>query len=59
VVCPANEEVSATGREIFIHYPDGMGRSKLKLPPSLSGGTMRNINTVRALAAMTAAKGAD
>ena len=55
LACPANEEVSAIGREVFVHYPDGMGRSKLKFPPLLTSGTMRNINTVRALAAMAAA----
>src|SRR5262249_14614684 len=29
---PGREEVRLSGREIFIHYPDGMGRSKLRLP---------------------------
>jgi hypothetical protein len=31
-----------------------MGRSKLKLPASLRGGTMRNINTLRKLAGLAA-----
>lgn len=43
------EEVIARGRELLIHYPDGMGRSKLKLPKAVAGGTMRNMNTVAKL----------
>lgn len=43
---PGREEVVASGRELFIHYPDGMGRSKLKIPFA-SGATGRNLNTVR------------
>jgi len=39
------EGLHLVGREIFIHYPDGIGRSKLKLPPPASHGTMRNLNT--------------
>lgn len=37
-----------TGREIYIHYPDGMERSKLKLPIEKQD-TVRNINTVTKL----------
>jgi uncharacterized protein (DUF1697 family) len=48
------EQVKASGREVFIHYPDGMGRSKLKLPLSQKG-TSRNLNTVMKLAAMARA----
>ena len=40
--------------EVYIHYPDGMGRSKLKWPLSLRGGTMRNINTLSKLAGLAA-----
>jgi uncharacterized protein (DUF1697 family) len=47
------EEVSIAGREIHIHYPNGSGRSKLKLP-ALKPGTSRNLNTVRKLATMAA-----
>jgi len=43
--------VQVAGREIYIHYPDGSGRSKLKLP-ALKAGTSRNLNTVRKLAEM-------
>jgi uncharacterized protein (DUF1697 family) len=52
-VAPGGEEVAVVGREIYIHYPDGVGRSKLKLP-ALAAGTARNMNTVRKLAEMAA-----
>jgi uncharacterized protein (DUF1697 family) len=51
---PDGEQVRAAKREIYIHYPNGMGRSKLKLPPSVRSGTVRNINTVSKLAGMAA-----
>ncbi len=38
--------------EIYIYYPDGMGRSKLKLPKSDSASTARNLNTVGKLVAI-------
>ncbi len=49
LVAPDGEEVVARGREIFIHYPIGSGRSRLKLP-ILKEGTSRNVNTVGKLA---------
>jgi uncharacterized protein (DUF1697 family) len=49
LVIPGREKIEPTHREIYIHYPDGMGRSKLKLPRTLVG-TARNINTVAKLA---------
>jgi uncharacterized protein (DUF1697 family) len=48
---PGGEEVKPDGREVFVHYPQGMGRSKLKLP-LVAVGTGRNLNTVRKLAEM-------
>ncbi|CAM5222413.1 hypothetical protein CDEF62S_01116 [Castellaniella defragrans] len=51
----ADEEVVADGLEVFIHYPSGMGRSRLKLP-ALPVGTARNLNTVAHLAAMASAE---
>lgn len=51
IAIPGNEELKAVGREVFVHYADGMGRSKLKLPFSKTG-TARNLNTVSKLAAM-------
>jgi uncharacterized protein (DUF1697 family) len=52
VVIPAREEIKLMGREVFIHFPDGMGRSKLKVPFA-DIGTGRNLNTVSKLAEMT------
>jgi uncharacterized protein (DUF1697 family) len=46
-----DEEMVAGDLEVFIHYPSGMGRSKLRLPAA-SVGTARNLNTVARLAAM-------
>ncbi|MFN0262623.1 DUF1697 domain-containing protein [Tepidamorphus sp. 3E244] len=39
--------------EIYVHYPSGMGRSKLKIPAA-ERGTARNLNTVAKLAGMAA-----
>ena len=44
-----SEEIAAGGREVYIHYPQGQGASKLKLP-TISAGTARNMNTVIKLA---------
>jgi uncharacterized protein (DUF1697 family) len=55
LVIPGREELRPIGREIFVHYPDGMGRSKLKLPSQAANGTIRNLNTVAKLAAMSGA----
>jgi uncharacterized protein (DUF1697 family) len=49
----ANEEVRLGAREIYVHYPDGIGRSKLRIPAA-HDGTARNMNTVAKLAAMAA-----
>jgi uncharacterized protein (DUF1697 family) len=51
LVAPGGEEVHIAGKEIYVHYPDGSGRSKLKLP-ALKAGTSRNLNTVKKLAEM-------
>ncbi|HEY4172407.1 MAG TPA: DUF1697 domain-containing protein [Rhodopila sp.] len=51
VVIQGREEMQAVGREVFVHYPDGMGRSKLKLPFA-TDGTTRNLNTIGKLLAM-------
>jgi uncharacterized protein (DUF1697 family) len=52
LVIPGREEVRISGREVFVHYPDGMGRSKLKLPFA-KDGTGRNLNTVQKLLALS------
>ncbi|MBX3173305.1 MAG: DUF1697 domain-containing protein [Gemmatimonadaceae bacterium] len=48
---PGGEEVVAAGGEIFLHFPNGMGQSKLRVP-QMDSGTGRNLNTVRKLIAM-------
>ena len=52
IAIPGREEIRLAGREVYVHYPDGMGRSKLKLS-SLGVATARNINTVAKLVEMT------
>ncbi|MET0554233.1 MAG: DUF1697 domain-containing protein [Vicinamibacteria bacterium] len=49
---PDGEVVIAAGREVYVHYVQGMGRSKLKLPKALGVLTVRNANTVAKLSAM-------
>ncbi len=44
-----NEEIELGKREVYIHYPDGMGKSKLNIPAA-KYGTSRNLNTVSKLA---------
>lgn len=46
-----DEKMRLGTREIYVHYPSGMGRSKLKIPATKLG-TARNINTVTRLAEM-------
>ena len=48
-----NEEIRLGKREIYIHYGDGMGQSKLVVPAAKTG-TARNINTIATLAKMAA-----
>ena len=48
-----NEELRLGAREIYVHYPDGIGRSKLRIPAA-DEGTARNMNTVAKLASMAA-----
>jgi uncharacterized protein (DUF1697 family) len=55
VVAPGGEEVRLGHREVYIHYPTGMGRSKLKLRFPGDAGTARNINTIAKLVAMATA----
>ncbi len=45
------EEIVPGARAVYVHYPDGMGRSKLRVP-ALSQGTARNVNTVTKLVAL-------
>ena len=48
------EEIALGTREIYVHYKDGIARSKLKIPAA-GTGTARNMNTVAKLVEWTAA----
>jgi uncharacterized protein (DUF1697 family) len=48
-----DEEIKLGRREIYVHYGDGMGQSKLVIPAA-KAGTARNINTIATLAKMAA-----
>lgn len=52
VVAPGGEQVRSGKREVYVYYPDGMGRSKLKLPLKGAEATVRNINSVAKLVAL-------
>lgn len=43
---PTGEQVAASGHEVFVHYPEGQARSKLRLPLE-ADATARNLNTMR------------
>ncbi len=48
------EDVRMVGREIYVHYPDGMERSKMKIPFA-ADGTTRDLTTVAKLASLAGA----
>ncbi len=48
-----DEELRLGRREIYVHYGDGMGTSKLVIPAARIG-TARNMNTIATLAKMAA-----
>ena len=48
-----DEQIRLGQREIYVHYGEGMGQSKLRIPAAKTG-TARNLNTVAKLAAMAA-----
>ncbi len=54
----APESLAVVGSEIYLHLPDGMGRSKLAVVvnrlPDAAAGTARNWNTVLRIAALAA-----
>ncbi len=45
----AHERMALGRREIYVHYPDGQGRSKLRIPAA-AAGTARNMNSVAKMA---------
>lgn len=52
----ADEVIVPGDCAVYIHYPSGMGRSRLRLA-AMAEGTARNLNTVAKLAAMLPAQG--
>jgi uncharacterized protein (DUF1697 family) len=48
-----DEKMQLGQREIYVHYGDGMGASKLRIPAARTG-TARNMNTIAKLAEMAA-----
>ncbi len=52
----AGEQVLNGTRELYIHYPEGMGKSKLKLPLGKLSATLRNMNTVAKLVTLSEAR---
>ena len=48
-----DEEIKLGRREIYVHYGDGMGTSKLVIPAAKTG-TARNMNTIATLAKIAA-----
>ncbi|MGH6826674.1 DUF1697 domain-containing protein [Methyloceanibacter sp.] len=53
VVGRMDERIALGTREIYVHYGEGMGKSKLKIPAAKSG-TARNMHTVAKLAELAA-----
>jgi len=53
VVGRKDEQIALGTREIYVHYGEGMGKSKLRIPAS-KAGTARNMNTVAKLAELAA-----
>jgi uncharacterized protein (DUF1697 family) len=47
------EEIELGKREIYVHYGEGMGNTRLRIPAA-ENGTARNLNTVSRLAALAA-----
>jgi uncharacterized protein (DUF1697 family) len=51
-----DERIAQNGREIYVHYPSGMGRSNLRIPAA-ARGTARNMNSVAKLARLAKEQG--
>ncbi len=48
-----SEQIEPGDGCLYIHYTEGMGKSKLTLPKTIGVGTVRNWNTVHKLLALT------
>lgn len=55
---PGGERLALRGRELYVHFPEGQGHSRLKVP-FRDIGTGRNLNTVRKLIAIAGESGGD
>ncbi len=55
-VAPDGEQVRPGKRELYVYFPNGMGRSKFKLARSAGSATARNINTVTRLVELAKGK---
>jgi uncharacterized protein (DUF1697 family) len=53
---PGGEQVRTGERVIYVYYPDGMGQSRLRLNIKGASMTMRNVNTVAKLVALSEAR---
>jgi uncharacterized protein (DUF1697 family) len=51
-----DERIAQNGREIYVHYPIGMGRSNLRISAA-ARGTARNMNSVAKLARLAKEQG--
>lgn len=51
----ADERLALGAREIYVHYPNGQGRSRLEIPAAAKG-TARNMNTIAKLAELAREK---
>lgn len=49
-----DEEIALGDREVYVHHPHGMGRSRLRFTTGAARATTRNMNTVVKLAALAA-----
>lgn len=47
-----DEEMQLGKREIYVHYPSGIGNSKLRIPAAKEG-TARNMNTIARMAELS------
>lgn len=52
----ASEQIALGARELFAYYPEGMARTRLRIPAE-TRGTARNMNSVAKLAEMAAKLG--
>ena len=52
------ERIALGTREIYVFYPEGMGKTRLVLPAA-KAGTARNMNTVAKLAELAAREGGE